>query len=79
MTFAQLKYAVLFVGLLAPLSAHAEMGDPDPGMHGSAPAPLVVDTAPARGVDVTPTGSIEPAPCDAHHHPKKHAKCPAKP
>ena len=79
MTVARLKYAVLFIGLLAPLSAHAEMGDPSPGMHPN--APIMIDSAPSSAVDVTPTGSIKVAPpCDARQHPgKKRVKCPPQP
>ena len=67
-----MKYAVLIVGLLAPLGAHAEMGDPSPELHGAAMAPKSIDVAPAAAIDATPTGSIQtPAPCDAHKHGQK--------
>jgi hypothetical protein len=69
---ARLKYAVLLAGLLAPLGAHAEMGDPSPELHGDAMAAKPIDVAPVSAIDTTPTGSIQgAAPCEAHKHGQK--------
>jgi hypothetical protein len=78
---ARLKYAALIAGLLAPLGAHAEMGDPSPELHGNAMAAKPIDVAPVGAIDTTPTGSIQaPAPCESHKHSqKKKLACPHHP
>jgi hypothetical protein len=64
MNATQLKYAIVFMGLLTPLSAHAGIGDPTPDSPAAEPA---VAQAPAV-VDVNPVGSIRPDT----HHPRRH-------
>jgi hypothetical protein len=78
MNFARLKYVALAAVLLAPLGAHAEMGDPSPEMHGAAMTAKPVEIAPTSGVDTTPTGSIQ-APCVAKHGHKKKQDCAKQP
>jgi hypothetical protein len=80
MNVTLLKYAVLLVGLAAPLAAHAEMGDPNPDMHGNGSAPILLDTTPTGSIDSAPTGSIQAAPpCDPRKHGhKKPVKCPPR-
>jgi hypothetical protein len=65
MNAARLKYAIVFVGLLTPLSAHAGIGDPSP----DATAPeRAIAQAPAV-VDTNPVGSIRARPAT---HPQRH-------
>jgi len=66
MNATQLKYAIVFMGLLTPLRAYAGIGDPSP----DAPAPAKeIAQAPAV-IDTNPVGSIGVRP--AVHHPRRH-------